>query len=525
MTVLRVVALVAAPVLIVSVGCTSGNSALTSPPTATPSPASRAAEPKTVTTLPITPAPSPTSARALQGPTFVLLRAKDVTANARLNFMGQGFLPGEQTSVTVENQEAVVEATLESVNILEDGRFDEVSYPVPGGLTPGTHVLRVAGTASGRSARATFRLRWLPPTIKLDAYSGKAKHSFSFSGSGFAPGEQVEVRLGGLGGSPLASYPADAEGAVIGRDVPIPLIEAGDYPLYFVGQESQSPVSIGFNVQGFRPWAVLDNYSPPPYYLMGFSGEDFVPGEVVLVYLNRRATQPVTQVQADATGRFTVKNGFELPPLKGENQVIFVGQQSSTEITANFMAMAFGPSLELTAYAGRPGSHVAFVGTGWARNETLHVSMGETGARQKVGTFQADETGAFRNAGDTRVPVRALAGGLPLTVSGEISQAEVTLWFQILDLKPSAELTAYQGPPGTVVSFTGRSFASGERIRVHLRDRNGPELAQAVADDEGTFERLSSYPVDGDWGDVVPFVMVGEESGADATTHFKFANL
>jgi hypothetical protein len=439
--------------------------------------------------------------------------------------MGQGFLPDESTSVTVEDQQGHVEATLDPVKVVEDGRFDEVSDPVPGGLAPGTHVLRVVGMQSGHSARATFRVRWLPPRIQLEAYTGKAKHSFGFTGTGFAPGEQVEVRLGGLGGAPLGSYPADAQGTVVGQDVPIPLVEAGDYPLYFVGQESQSPASVGFNVQGFRPWAVLDNYSPPPYYLMGFSGEDFVPEEVVLVYLDQRTTtQPVTSVQADANGRFTVKNGFELPALKGEHQVIFVGQVSNSEITASFKPMAFGPALELTAYAGRPGSHVAFVGTGWARNDTLHVSMGEKPGGQQLGTFQADGTGTFRNAGDIRVPVRAIAGGLPLTVSGDLSQASVTLWFQVLDLKPSAELTAYQGPPGTVVSFTGRSFVAGELVHVHLMDRNGPEVAQAVADMEGTFEHVSSYPVDGHWGDVIPFVMVGDDSGLDATTHFKFEN-
>jgi hypothetical protein len=475
------------------------------------------------TTAP-TVAPSATPAPFSQGPTFVLLRAKEVTADARLNFMGQGFAAGEQTTVTVEDPQGVVEATLGPVVIQDDGRFDEVSMAVPAGLVPGPHTLHVVGATSGHSAKTSFRLRWLPPTIKLDAYSGKAKHSFSFSGAGFAPGEDVDVLMGGLGGSPLATYTADDQGAVVGRDVPIPLVQAGDYPLYFVGRDSGSPVSVGFNVQGFRPWAVLDNYNPPPYSLMGFSGEDFVPGEVVLIYLNQRTTQPLTQVQADDTGRFVVKNAFELPELKGENHVIFIGQQSAAEITVSFMAMAFGPALELTSYSGRPGSHVAFVGTGWARGDLLHVSIGEQAGQQEIGSFRADADGAFRNVGEVRVPVQAKAGGLPLTVHGDVSQADVTLWYQVLDLEPSAELTAYQGPPGTVVSFTGRSFAAGESVDVHLRDRTGPELAQTVADEQGTFARLSSYPVDGEWGDVVPFVLVGAESGREATTHFKIAN-
>ncbi len=469
------------------------------------------------------PAPGPTATpEPERGPIFILLRAEEVTADARLNFLGQGFLNGEKAAVTVEDAQGHVEARLDTVNAAKDGRIDEVSVPVPSGLAPGPHVLRIAGTTSGRSARATFRLRWLPPKITLNNYTAKAEHTFGFSGNGFAPGEHVDVRLGGLGGAPLASFQSDAQGNVLGRDVLIPLVQPGDYPLYFVGRESQSPVSVGFNVQGFKPWVVLDNYSPPPYYHMGFKGEDFVPGERVQAYLGQRGGQPVAQVAADPHGQFNVKDAFELPELpKGDNRLIFVGEQSGAEISANFVALPFGPSLELSVYAGRTRAPVAFIGSSWARSEVLHAYAGEQ--RQPVGTFQADASGAFHGAGSFRLPLGLGPGGVPLTVIGDVSQAEVTLWFQVLELKPSAELTAYEGPPGTVVSFTGRSFAGGERVRVRLRDRGGRELASAVADDAGTFEHLSSYPVEGDWGAAIPFVLVGDESGAEAMTHFKIA--
>jgi hypothetical protein len=162
------------------------------------------------------------------------------------------------------------------------------------------------------------------------------------------------------------------------------------------------------------------------------------------------------------------------------------------------------------------------VGDGWARNEKLTVYIGED--RGQMATFQADATGAFNAAGGFRLPIGTIAGGVPLTVRGEVSQAEVTLWYQALELKPSAELTAYQGPPGTVVSFTGRSFAGGERVRVHLADAGGPELASAVATDDGTVERVSSYPIQGNWGDDIHFVLVGDDSHTQATTDFKIAN-
>jgi hypothetical protein len=472
------------------------------------------------------PSPSPrTSPTAtIQSPTFVLLRATELTSDARVNFMAQGFLPSEQASVTVEDVRGGVEAELEPVTVAQDGQIYEVSATVPQGLAQGAHTLRVSGLTSGRSARATFQVRWLKPTVTLDTYSAKAKHSFGFSGGGFAPGETVDLYLGGLGGSPLATFNADEGGNVIGASAPIPLVEPGDYPLYFVGRDSRTPVSFTFNIQGFQPWVVLDNYSPHPYYLMGFSGSDFVPHETVLVYLNGRASQPVIRVGADENGQFAVKNAFEVPELHGETSVVFVGQQGKVEVSARFRPMAFGPSLELTSYAGRVGSRIAFTGSGWARNETLQIIAGDPSTgRQQVGTFRADASGAFQNAGEFRLPIRIAAGGVPLTIQGEVSHAAVTLWFQVLELQASAELTAYRGPPGTVVSFTGRSFAGGERVTVHVHARGGPVVAQTVADDQGTFERVSSYPVSGEWGDAIPFVMVGEESGAIATTHFKIA--
>jgi hypothetical protein len=214
-------------------------------------------------------------------------------------------------------------------------------------------------------------------------------------------------------------------------------------------------VSIGFNIQGFAPWVVLDNYSLAPYSVLGFTGQDFVPGEPVAVYLGQRNGEPQLRLAADANGQFAVRSAFNLPDLPhGDQQLVFIGQQSGAEI----------------------------------------------------------------------LPIGTIAGGVPMTVKGETSQAAVTLWYQALELKPSAELTAYQGPPGTVVAFTGRSFAGGEHVRVHLQDGGGPELAAAVANDDGTIEHVSSYPIEGNWGDDIHFVLVGDDSHAEGTTDFKIAN-
>jgi len=473
------------------------------------------------------PGPSPSPVRTatpvrFSGPTFILIRAPDITAGARLNFQGQGFDPGEQTTVTIEDARGTVESPLDPVTISKDGNLDEVSVVIPDGIGRGDHVLHVVGDTSGRSGRSKFTVRYITPKIMLDTYSVKSNHTFGFSGSGFAPNEPVDVRLGGLGGAPLASFPSDAQGNVTAQDVPLPLVQAGDYLLYFVGEQSQTPVSIGFNVQGFSPWVVLDTYAAAPYSAMGFTGQDFVPGEPVAVYLGKRTGQPLLRLAADAQGQFAVRSAFNLPDLPhGDQQLLFVGQQSGVEIVAKFVVLPFSPGLELSNYAGRPGTPISFVGSGWARNETLTATIGE-GSTQ-VAKFQADASGAFNAAGEFRLPIGTVAGGVPMTIRGAVSQAEVTLWFQALELKPSAELTAYMGPPGTVVSFTGRSFAGGERVTVHLQDRGGPSIASAVATDDGTVEAITSYPIEGNWGDDVHFVLVGEASHGEGATDFKSA--
>jgi hypothetical protein len=356
----------------------------------------------------------------------------------------------------------------------------------------------------------------------MDTYSVKSNHTFGFSGSGFAPGEQVEVRIGGLGGTPLATFPADLQGEVTAQNVPLPLVQAGDYTVYFVGQQSRNPVSVGFNIQGFSPWVVLDGYSLAPYSVVGFRGQDFVPGDPVEVYLDKADGQPLLRLAADGDGQFAVKNAFALPDLAhGDHQLLFFGKKSGANITAKFVVLPFSPGLQLTNYAGRPGTSISFTGDGWARNETLHVLIGE--GRTQVATFQSDATGAFSDGGLFRLPIGTVAGGVPLTVRGNVSQAEVTVWYQALELKPSAELTAYKGPPGTVVAFTGRAFAGGETVRVHLQDRGGTELGSGVASEDGTVENIGAYPIDGNWGDDIHFVLVGEASHAEGATDFKIA--
>jgi hypothetical protein len=265
----------------------------------------------------------------------VALQDTDISLDGRLTFNAHGLAPGEQTAVTVEDGQGAIQATLLPVPVEPDGQVYMVSEPVPGGLAPGAHTLRVTGLTSGRFGRASFSLRWQTPSVHLLAYTGKPTHAITFGGSGFVPGESVDMFLGNQAGPPLATVTADSQGDVSGQNVVIPSLQAGDYSLVFVGRTSQTQASVGFNIQGFHPWVMLHNYYLAQGSGVGFSGQDFVPGEAVDVYLNSRLSAPLTEITADGNGAFATES-LPLPNLSGDNTLIFVGQQSQTELTTSF---------------------------------------------------------------------------------------------------------------------------------------------------------------------------------------------
>jgi hypothetical protein len=171
------------------------------------------------------------------------------------------------------------------------------------------------------------------PIVHVDVYTVKPAHSLAFTGTGFEPNEPVDVSLSDQS---LMTITAGRRGAHPAREYWRPFLSAGDYTLSFVGQTSRIPVAVGLKIDGFRPWVVLHNYYVSPQADVGFSGEDFVPGETVVVYLNSRLSAPVVQVTADSDGRITAANALSPANLTGDNRLIFVGQQSQVELTATF---------------------------------------------------------------------------------------------------------------------------------------------------------------------------------------------
>jgi len=267
------------------------------------------------------------------------LQGTDLTPNVSLHFVGSGFLPGEALVATIEDARGHLEAQLVPLSADHAGRLSAAMEAIPADLAPGTHTLLVRGQSSHRVGQARFQLHLIPPTVTLNAYSVKPGQDFGFAGGGFLSNEVVEVRLGSLQGERLAAVRANAGGNVAGRTT-IPPMPEGNYTLFFVGRQSQTPTSVGFSVQGFHPWVTLDTYALSSHTRLGFTGADFAPNEEVLVYLNQREGNPVMRIQADALGRLAAPAALGVGKLSGENTLSFVGQESRAVVTTTFTVVS-----------------------------------------------------------------------------------------------------------------------------------------------------------------------------------------
>ena len=282
-----------------------------------------------------------TSTEPQAGPATIELRGENLTSNVPLSFAGSGFMSGEGLAVTVDNSQGQVVAKLAHVMADKTGHVSVISQNTLSNLAPGLMYLQVVGERSHRWARVSFSLQRIPPTVQLDTYSVKPKGDIGFAGGGFMPNEVVDVYVGGPGGTLWGTASTNAEGNVKGHFT-VPLITQGNYKLYFVGQRSQTAASISLNVQGFHPWVTLDTYAPSVHTRLGFSGRDFLPGEEVLVYLNSQGGQRgdlVARIQVDSLGRIVAPAAWEVPDLRGNNTLTFVGKESETAVTTSFIVM------------------------------------------------------------------------------------------------------------------------------------------------------------------------------------------
>jgi hypothetical protein len=150
---------------------------------------------------------------------------------------------------------------------------------------------------------------------------------------------------------------------------------------------------------------------------------------------------------------------------------------------ADFSILPYPGALQLTLYAGPPGSQVAFTGNGFSAGADVLVYMGQPGTGTQVSSFKAHAKGAFSGAGAFRIPRDTKAGDITLSVAGQVSGSQPSVSFRVLALSPWAEVKQDRSGKAVVV---GHGFAVGEAVDLFLPQSGGDKpVATAAADKDG----------------------------------------
>jgi nucleoid-associated protein YgaU len=372
---------------------------------------------------------------AIERKPLVLLNPSSVRQGSSLGVTGSGFDPGATIDVYVKQQESDNPDPITFVQVDKSGGFGGVAFAVPETLPRGSFIVEARERESNNVARATAVVSGGSPQVKLGTGAGKSGDTVELSAQGFGPDEDVNVYWNGLTGDSVGTLHTDGGGAVRQGSIRVPFGAVGNNGFVFIGDNSQSPVTVPFQLLNLYPSVALSSYAIKADNVLSFTGKDFGPDEQVMVYLNSPDGPPLEVLQADGSGGFDNAGGFLVPfGLHGKQTLIYVGEQSNAPTTASFDTLPYTPSAQPSTYGGRPGTTLTFYAIGFARDEIVHALVGRTqdNPGQEVSCFRTDAQGNAASGGSYIVPADAAAGQLIFSLLGSKSESVATAALEVI---------------------------------------------------------------------------------------------
>ncbi len=418
-----------------------------------------------------------------------------------VTFSGSGFAKEETVTVT-EGQGITPLATFTTD---KNGGF-----VATGGVTISTNmvgkspVFTLTGAKSKSKASAAVQVGKYNPTISLSVYFAKPGADLSFSGSGFAPGEAIQL-FEDKATVATATGITDAFGGFkAGLKTTIPYAASGTTKTYRVlGSTSGGEAVLSLGIASLTPQVSLSNYYVQSGQTFLVSASDFAPSELITIQLDAKE---IIQVAADKDGVLT-KQSIVLPFDKAvTTKIVLKGLKSGATASTTLTRAPFNPSVNASNYYVLPGEVIKFTGQGFAATEEVTLLNG----KDIVATFTTDVTGALALANYT-VPFGS-KGTLALTFVGKKSLATTALSIGLGMFYPSVESDNYYALPGTIVSIKGSGFYPGETVTLV----SGTNSISATASQKGSFEKVL-FTLPFGLKNTANIVVIGTKSLATAT--------
>jgi hypothetical protein len=296
-----------------------------------------------------------------------------------------GFGPGETVDVYWGRLSGTPAATLTADS---SGSISRATVPV--GLAPvGPTTLVLVGTKTQATATAPYQMLGLYPNTTPHPYAVQSGHPMTYTGRGFAPGEQVLVYFNASSGTPALAVQANSGGR-FSTSFLVPFGLGGRQTLTAIGAQSRASVSTSFTVLPYSPQVQASTYGALPGTSIGFYASGFAAGEVVKVYLGRGkggGGQLVTAFRVDAKGDAAAAGGYVIPSNAGPALYFtLVGQTSGgtgvakVSVTASQQQVSIPPQPAYVlppSLGGRPTPQPSTSQPSTSQSSTPQPSNGE----------------------------------------------------------------------------------------------------------------------------------------------------
>jgi hypothetical protein len=367
---------------------------------------------------------------------------------------GSGYASGETVDLNFAGSTTKVVAS-------NTGSFKNAVVPTPD-VPAASYTVIGVGEASGASSTAYEYINGFYPSATPSSYYVMPAETLSFSGSGFAPSETVDVTNSATGAA-ISSFSADATGSFVNAGgFIVPSNYSGLSEKFTLsGVKSEASTTVTTTVGKYYP-----NVSPTAYYVMpgktvGFNGSGFVPGETVNIY---DGTTLLNTVQADAKGDLTAAGMVTVPTSEaGTTQTYTLdGVTSNSSTTVSIQIGNYNPQASPSGYYVLPGSVESFSGSGYAPGEVVTVFSGTTA----LNTFTTDTNGDFTAAGNTQIAYSQAGSSLNYKLVGGVSNQPINFTIGVGQLNTQLTPSSYYVLPYASFSASATGFAPGETVNL-----------------------------------------------------------
>jgi len=246
-----------------------------------------------------------------------------VSPGTNISFSGSGFGPNEDVLLKAGG------ATVATLHADGSGTLASNSVTVPFGSTGSIHYV-FKGQLSGAEASINIGIAGYYPWVALDNYYSVGGTPVTVNGSGFAPGETVNVTFGGAA---FGSTTADGSGAysLTGN---VPFAAEGTKIVRATGALSAAIAETTFTQAPVYTSIYLSSYASAPGAAITFIGSGYLPNEPMEIRTDRTGSAAVYSFNADASGNFN-NSGYHIPAgfIEGNLSLMIKGLHSLSEKT------------------------------------------------------------------------------------------------------------------------------------------------------------------------------------------------